>query len=205
MAWGAFLSSETLTVDGDFEAYQVAGGGAAVVIQLGPLETAVLNFNIASVVGEVDDLEIQILQGTRISSGNTYDAAGATTTVDIDTAADTQPDDYYIGMYHRPTTGGEIADVRLITDYDGTTNDRLTLDHAMVGSPSSGEGYEIFQMHGISFIITAETVPIDADPQNAKITVNGQAGEFVIARAKRTGTTDAHKTVMTYQLNGVSV
>lgn len=200
MAWATFVSSELLTCDANFEAFD--DGTNAIVITLNPHELLAMAFSIASEVGETDDLEIQILGGSRITTGNGLDAVTSATVMDLDTAADSEADDYYMGMYFLMTSGGEVADLREVSDYTNA-NDRITLARALSGTPSAAETYDIFHMSAIAqFLVIAETVLTEDLPQNATITVSGY--EYIIARARATGATDAHAALMTYQKDGVS-
>ena len=77
MAFGSVTESDILTVDGDFEFF--VASGQAIAIQLTPRETAALKFNVDG-AGTTDDLEIEILQGHRISSGTRPPTASQPTT-----------------------------------------------------------------------------------------------------------------------------
>lgn len=196
MAWDTFVSSEILTCDANFEAFD--DGTNAIVISLDPRKWLDMNFTIASEVGEADDLEIQILGGNRVvnNTPNGLDAVTSSTVMDLETAADSEADDYYMGMYFLMTEGGEIKEVREISDYTNT-NDRITLARALSAAPAVGENYDIFHMRAIAqFTITAETALTEDLPQNSGLLVVNFP--FVIARARSTGGADAHKALMTY-------
>ena len=77
MAFGPVNTSAILTVDDDFEF--LTDGTDAIVIQLTPRETATLNF-VVDAAGTTDDLEIEVIQGHRISTGNGLDGLPPPTT-----------------------------------------------------------------------------------------------------------------------------
>ncbi len=203
MAWSTFTSSELLTCDANFEAFH--DGTDAIVLTLTPRELLDLNFTIASEVGEADDLEIQVLGGNRVVDGSAVVANTTDTLIGI-AVADTEADDYYMGMYLNMTTGGETKDIREIADYDktgGTAEDQCTLVRALTGTPSVAETCSIYHMRPISqFIIVAETTLTEDLPQNSGVTVMGFP--YIIVRARATGGTDAHIALMTYAKDGVS-
>ncbi len=201
MARSAVVESELLTCDANFEAFH--DGTKAIIISPNPRELFTFSFSIASEVGELDDLEIQILAGHLITTGNGLDAVTSSTVMDLDTAADSEANDYYMGMYFNMTTGGELKDIREIEDYVNT-DDRITLVRALSAAPAAAETYDIYHMSVMSqFIITAELNLTEDLPQNARIDVMGPAK--LIARARSTGGTDAHIALMSYQGDGVSV
>ncbi|KKN79579.1 hypothetical protein LCGC14_0337830 [marine sediment metagenome] len=200
MAWGTATTSALLTTDANFEAFD--DGTNAIVLSLNPRELVDLVFSIASEIGEADDLEIQILGGSRIINNGITGTITSDTVIDL-AAGDNEANDFYMGMYFLMTTGGEIKDVREIVDYVSST-DAATLVRALSGTPTITETYDIFHMRAIAqFIITAETVLTEDLPQNAGVTISGVP--FVIARARSTGATDAHIALMTYRVDGVSI
>ncbi len=205
MAWSAFTSSALLTCDANFEAFH--DGTDAIVLTLNPRELLDLNFTIASEVGEMDDLEIQVLGGNRVVSASAVVTNTTDTLIGI-AVADTELDDYYMGMYLLMDAGegGESKDIREISDYDksgGTAEDQCTLVRALTGTPSVGETISIYHMRPISqFTITAETALTEDLPQNSGVTVMGFP--FIIVRARATAGNDAHIALMTYTKDGVS-
>ena len=200
MAWGSVTTSALLTCDANFEAFD--DGTNAIVLSLNPRELVDLVFSIASEIGEADDLEIQILGGSRIINNGITGTITSDTVIDL-AAGDNEADDFYMGMYFLMTTGGEIKDVREIVDYVSST-DAATLVRALSGTPTITETYDIFHMRAIAqFIITAETTLTEDLPQNAGVTISGVP--FVIARARATAGTDAHIALMTYRKDGVSI
>ena len=203
MAWASGVSSELLTCDANFEAFH--DGSKAIVLTLNPRELLDLNFTIASEVGEVDELEIQVLGGNRVVAGSAPLASSTDTLIGL-ASGDTEADDYYMGMYLNMQQGGELKDVREISDYlktGGTVEDQCTLVRALTGTPSTAEQCDVFHMRPIAqFLIIAETTLTEDLPQNSGISVMGFP--YVIARARSTGGTDAHIALMTYTKDGVS-
>ena len=203
MAWDAFASSELLTCDANFEAFH--NGTDAIIISTTPREFVDFNFTIASEVGEVDDLEIQILGGNRVVSASAILASSTDTLIGL-ASGQTEADDYYMGMYLAMTQGGETKDIREISDYiktGGTVEDQCTLVRALSGTPSTAEQCSIFHMRPVSqFIIKAETTLTEDLPQNGGVLLVGHP--YYIARARSTGGTDAHIALMTYTPDGVS-
>ena len=201
MARASVVVSALLTCDANFEAFH--DGTKAIIISPNSRERASLTFSIASEVGEVDDLEIQICGGQLISTGNALDAVTSDTIMDLDTAADSEANDFYMGMLFNMTTGGELKDVREIADYTNA-NDRITLLRALSGTPSAAEIYDIYHMTSMQqFIITAEITLTEDLPQTARLEVEGP-GKLIV-RARSTGGTDAHIALMSYQLDNVNV
>ncbi len=201
MTRASVVESELLTCDANFEAFH--DGTKAIIISPNPRELVSFTFSIASEVGELDDLEIQILAGQLITTGNGLDAVTSSTVMDLDTAADSEANDYYMGMYFNMTTGGELKDIREIADYTNS-DDRITLVRALLGAPTAAETYDIYHMAPYSqFKIKSEQTLTEDLPQNARVDVMGPAK--LIARARSTGGTDAHIALMSYQLDGVSV
>lgn len=194
MGFATVVESALLTTDANFEAFH--DGTKAIIIVPTPREITHFTFSIASEVGETDDLEIQICGGNRITDGNGLEGTIGDTVMDLDTAADSEANDYYMGMLFNMTSGGELKDVREIADYTNS-NDRMTLIRALTGTPSSGETYAIYHMAVLSqFLIIAETTLTEDLPQIAQIDV--PAKPFLIARARSTGGTDAHIALMSF-------
>ena len=117
MGWAVPVSSEVMTTDANFEAFH--DGTDAIIITLNPRELLDINVSIASEVGEVDDLEVQVLGGNRVVSASGL-LAGSTNTLIGLNSGDTEADDYYMGMYLGMTQGDETKDIREISDYDKT-------------------------------------------------------------------------------------
>lgn len=202
MAWGTFTESDFLTVDANFE-FLVASG-QAVVLALNPRETATLAFNIDA-AGTTDDLEIEILQGHRISNGNGLDGATAADDLELNTTADGfTTDDDMNGLYIIMTSGDEAGEGRLIVD-SVAADDGVNLSHALSGTPSAAETYALYRFAPYRITLDPQTT-IDSDNQNnASVSVTAVNGQYVAVVARATGATDAHRVRMSYQVDGVSV
>lgn len=201
MARDGFVSSALLTCDANFEAFH--DGTTAIVIEPAPREITDFTFSIASEVGEVDDLEIQILAGHRVVTDSVTQTITSSTVFEL-ADADDEAADYYMGMYALMTSGGEVADLREISDMttSGSTP-TITLVRALSGTPSTTETCDVFHLGVIAqFIITAETALTEDLPQNAFIKASSYP--VIIARARSTGATDAHIALMSYNGDGVS-
>ena len=122
-------------------------------------------------------------------------------------AAPADIDDYYNGCMFIMKTGGEIADMRMVIEYDasgGTEEGFITLDAALGGTPAIAETYDIYRVAPIpdgAGSITGTTSMDETDPQWDEFGASGY--EFLIPRAKRSGSTDAHKMIMTYAVDRV--
>lgn len=205
MAWAGTVISEDLAADGNFEAFTMSG--AAIFITLNPREllSAVINTDWDG--AGTDELEVQVLAGHQISSGNTPDAVNSTTTIELDTAAgapDAQTaDDDLTGRYFVMTTGGEIAEVRLIVSSQAS-DDEVTLDHALTGSPETSETYNLYSLAVVDQFLIGLADPAEDVNMAASISVMGYPVVLVMARV--TGTpTNAPTCRLTYDLDGVSI
>ncbi len=197
--WASPVTSALLTCDANYEAFH--DGSAAIVIFPNPREICQFTFSIASEVGEVDDLEWQILGGNRIINYGITGTIGSTTVIDL-AAGDSEADDFYMGMHFLMTSGGELKDLREIVDSVNST-DAVTLIRALSGTPTITETYDIFNMGEVDQgTITAETTLTEDLTQKALVAVSGYP--CLIARARSTGGTDAHIALMTYTLDNVS-
>jgi hypothetical protein len=201
MAWSAVSTTDFLTCDANFEF--LVESGQAKIITLNPRETAQLVFNVDA-AGVTDDLEIEILQGHRISNGSGLDGATSTSDVELNTSVDSfTTDDDMNGLYIIMTSGGEAGEGRLIVD-SVAADDGVNLSHALSGTPSATETYALYRFSPFRFTMDPQTT-VDSDNQNnAGITVHGANGEYVAVVARSTGATDAHRVRMSYQLDGVS-
>ncbi len=205
MAWAGTVISEDLAADGNFEAFTTSG--AAIFITLNPRELLSLTINTDWDGAGTDELEIQVLGGHQISSGNTPDAVNTASTIELDTAAgapDAQAaDDDLTGRYFVMTTGGEIAEVRLIVSSQAS-DDEVTLDHALSGSPETSETYDLYSLGIISQFLIDLADPAEDVPMAMSLTVVGYPVVLVMARV--TGTpTDSPTARLTYDKDGVSV
>lgn len=207
MAWAGTVISEDLAPDGNFEAFRTSG--AAIFITLNPRELLSGVINTDWDGAGTDELEVQVLAGHQISSGNTLDDGTPTTTfLPLDTAAgapDAQAnDDDLTGRYIVMTQGGEIADVRLIVSSVAST-DGVTLDHALSGTPThTTETYDLYSLAVIDQFIIDLADPAEDVNMAAQISVTGFPVVLVMARV--TGTpTDTPTCRLTYDKDGVSI
>jgi hypothetical protein len=203
MAWGTFTQSDWLTVDANFEF--LVETSDPLVIALNPRETVSLKFNIDA-AGTTDDLEIEVLQGHQISTGNTLDGATSTTDVELDTAADGfSTDDDMNGTYILFITSGSArGEGRLITD-SVAADDGVNLSHAVTAGVAASDPYALYRFAPVRFTLDPQTT-IDSDNQNnAEISVSAINGQYVAVVARATGATDAHRVRMSYQTDGVSI
>lgn len=199
MAFGSVTSSDFLTLDANFEAFEVSG--VAIAVQLAFGESVTFRFNVDA-VGTTDDIEIEVLTGHRISTGNGLDAAASATSLDLDTAADAfTADDDMNSTYLVMTSGGESGEMRLITDSTAAA-DTVVLDHALSGTPSAAETYDLYRMNSVLNTIDMSAAVSETAPHNKGITRSWTSGEFVMVRARATGATDAHRIQMSYHEDG---
>ncbi len=205
MAWAGTVISEDLAADGNFEA--VTTSGAAIFSTLNPRELLSGTINVDWDGAGTDELEVQVLAGHQISSGNTPDAVNSTTTIELDTAAgapDAQTaDDDLTGRYFVMTTGGEIAEVRLIVSSQAS-DDEVTLDHALSGSPETSETYDLYSLAVVQQFLIDLANPAEDVNMAEPISVMGFPVVLVMARV--TGTpTDSPTCRLTYDKDGVSI
>jgi hypothetical protein len=204
MAWAGKVISEDLAADGNFEAFTTSG--AAIFITLNPRELLSSVINIDWDGAGTDEVEIQVLGGHQISSGNTPDVVTDASNISLDTAAgfpDAQTaDDDLTGRYFVMTTGGEIAEVRLITS-SAASDDSIVLDHALSDAPETSETYDLYSLAVINqFLIDLADPAEDVNLAQAS-TVMGYPVVLVMARV--TGTpTDSPTVRLTYDKDGVS-
>ncbi len=202
MAFGTRTDSDFLTVDANFEAFVEASD--PLLITLNPRETVSITIHVDA-AGVTDDLEIEILQGHQLSTGNTLDGATSTTDVELDTAADGfSTDDDMNGLYIAfITSGAGQGEVRLIVD-SVAADDGVVLSHAMTLA-SAGDPYALYKLAPFRFIMDPQTT-IDSDNQNNdSIAVDARNGRYVLISARADGATDAHRARVSYQVDGVSI
>lgn len=204
MAWAGTVISEDLAPDGIFEAFTTSG--AAIFITLNPRELLSLTINTDWDGAGTDELEIQVLGGHQISSGNTPDAVNSASALELDTAAgfpDAQAnDDDLTGRYFVMTTGDETAEVRLIISSQAS-DDEVTLDHVLTGSPETSETYDLYSLGVISQFLIDLADPAEDVNLAQSLTVMGYPVVLVMARV--TGTpTDSPTCRLTYDKDGVS-
>ncbi len=202
MAWGSMVESAILPVDAAFEFF--TDGTDAIVLELNPQETVTFFFNVDA-AGTADDLEIEILQGHRISNGNGLDGATGADDLELDTVAEAfSSDDDLNGTYIIMTSGDEQGQGRLIID-SVAADDGVNLSHALTGTPSAAETYDRYRFSPFRFLMDPQTT-ISSDAQNNDgIAVSAANGRYVAVVARADGGTDAHRVQMSYQRGGESV
>lgn len=205
MTWAGTVISEDLAPLGNFEAFTTSG--AAIFITLNPREllSAVINTDWDG--AGTDELEVQVLAGHQISSGNTPDAVNTASTIELDTVAgapDAQTaDDDLTGRYFVMTTGDETAEVRLIISSQAS-DDEVTLDHALTGSPETSETYDLYSLAVIDQFLIDLADP--AEDVNMAQTISVMGYPVVLVMARVTGTpTNAPTCRLTYDKDGVSI
>lgn len=195
------VTSISLIVDADYEAFQTSSG-VAFIVRLKPQELATVHINLDA-VGTTDNFEYLILGGSKMATGGTYDAVTDASNVDLDTVVHPMTtDDEFVGIYLVQTNGGEAGEFRLIID-SSQGDDGVTLDHALSGTPSVGETYDLYRLGAIQAgtIVPLTTVTVD-NPQNVITSVLGP--EYIVVLGRSAGATDAHLAYMTVQKNGVT-
>jgi len=203
MAFGTFTESIFLTVDANFE-FMESVAGTAIVLTLNPRETVSILFNVDA-AGTADDLEIEILQGHRISTGNGLDGATGAADIELDTAADGfSTDDDMNGLYIIMTSGDESGEGRLIID-SVASDDGVVLSHDLSGTPSATETYDLYRFSPFRFTMDPQTTISSNAQNNDSITMNAVNGQFVAIVARADGATDAHRIQLSHQVDGVSV
>ena len=204
MAFAARVVSSFLTVGNNYEF--IKDGADAFALQLTPRETVTLVFNFDA-AGTTDDIEIEILQGHRESSGNTFDSVTDASNLELDTAADgfTNDDDMN-GLFITITdaAAAERGEGKLITD-SAAVDDGVVLATALSSAPSAAESYDLWRLSAVWNFIMNTFTPTDDIPHNGRVTVDAADGEWVLVRARRDGVTDAHRVRFSYQRDGVSV
>ena len=209
MAWRTPVISAPLMCDANYEVF-LDTNGSPLIIQLKPREVVHMVFNLVTELA-TDTGDWQILGGHRIiKDGVLPQAATGTTTLGLaagDYAAPADVDDYYNGCMFVMKSGGEIADLRMVVEYDasgGTEEGFITLAAVLSGTPSISEIYDVYRVAPIpdgSGSITGTTTMDEADPQWDEFGASGY--EFLIPRAKASGGVDAHVMIMSYAIDGV--
>jgi len=208
MARLSFIKSEKLDLTAASLFFSDNAGSLINVVQLNSRELCVVQFAF-EIVGTTDDITWEILSGTLISSGNTFDADSSDTThADLDTVADGGAlEDEFKGDYLVVTAGTAVNQARLITAFDTATNDRVTITPAWTADTDLGDTYDIYSL-GIyqdgtmDVSILTATPTVDLFHRTPPISVVGP--EFLLFRAQG-GATDAHNAWVLTQKDGVSV
>ncbi len=210
MAWRAPIISAPLAILAPYEVF-LDSDGNPIIIQLKPREIIHFVFNLITELA-TDTGDWQVLGGHKIISGGVLPQVAESTTqmglAAADFAAPADVDDYYNGCMFIVTNGdNESGDLRMIVEYDasgGAQSGLITLAAALGGTPASGELYDVYRvapiLNGSGSIIGTTTMD-EADPQWDEFGASGY--EFLIPRAKRSGSTDAHSMILTYAIDGV--
>lgn len=138
VATGA-IDADALATDGVDE---IAAAVAAAV------DTAAISAEIAAVQTVVDDLDTRIpaslLNGKMRATNQLFDstADSGTTTTFVDAAITALPDDQIVGNWVEFTSGNAQYNVRLITDFDSTTN-TVTFTPAATSAILVGDNYNV--------------------------------------------------------------
>ncbi len=203
MAWGTRTDSDFLTVDANFEAFVEASD--PLLITLNPRETVSITIHVDA-AGVTDDLEIEILQGHQLSTGNTLDGLTTTSDFELDTAADGfSTDDDMNGLYIAFITSGSSRGlVRLIID-SVAADDGVVPTHAVITTTAAGDPYALYKMAAFRFTMDPQTTTDSDNQNNDSITVDARNGQYVLISARADGATDAHRVRVSYQVDGVSV
>ena len=202
MAWGTFTKSDFLLVDDDFEFF--VASGQAIVLALNPRETVSILFNVDA-AGTTDDLEIEVMQGHRISDGNGLDGVTTSSDLELDTAADSfATDDDMNGLFIVMTSGDEAGEGKLIVD-SVAADDGVNLENALSLAPAATETYALYRLSPLRVTMDPQTTLTDNAQNNDSVTVHAVNGQYVLIRARATGATDAHRVQLSYQRDGVSV
>lgn len=205
MARAAFAKSEKLDLTASSLFFST--GSAIIALQANPREIIVAQF-LFDIVGTTDDITWEILSGTRISTGNTFDADSSDTThADLDTAADGGAlIDEFNGDYLVVTAGTAVNQARVITDFETATNDRVTITPAWTADTDLGDTYDIFSLNvyqtGLMDVVALTATPtVDLFHRTPPIVLVGP--EWFFFRAKG-GATNAHNAWVVTQKDGVN-
>ncbi len=201
MAFSTPITSAALTVTAAWEAFQLTGGGEA-IINANPRALIPIHINL-NAVGTTDNFDWRILAGMKEGAQGDWDAVTDASNLDLETTVHPMTtDDEFAGLYVVAANGGEDGEWRLITA-STASDDGITVDHAFSGAPDAGELYDIYRM-GIILegVIVPLTTPTIGNPQHVIMTLSGY--EYYVILGKRTGSTDAHIAYMTSQNDGVS-
>ena len=200
MVWQAFGESERQVLDANYEFLKQ--GSDALVISLNPRELVNMVFTVEEVGVPTDNVEIQILGGHRVATGDALDGATSASDVELDTVANPfTNDDELNGTYLIMTSGGEQGEGRLIID-SVAADHGVNLSHALSAQPSATETYDLYRFGVIQDLEIAVATPSEDEPNTAFTIVSGW--QFVAVLARRTGVTDAHVLRMTYSKDGVN-
>ena len=125
--------------------------------------------------------------------------------MELNTASDSfATDDDMNGTFIVMTSGDEQGEGKLITD-SVAADDGVVLENGLSAAPSASETYALYRLGAVYNITLDSATPTDDIPHNARVTVDAVDGEWVLVRARRDGTTDAHRARVSYQRDGVSI
>ena len=203
MAFSTPLLTAFLAVGSNYDFVTV--GPDAVALQLNPRETVTLAFNFDA-AGTTDDLEIEVLQGHRVSDGNGLAGATGNDDLELNAADGFSTDDDMNGVFIVMTSGDEEGEGKLIDDSVASDNG-VNLISALTGTPSATETYALYRLSAVYNFILSSAVPTDDIQHNARVTLDAADGEWVLVRARNInpGGTDAHRVRFSHLRDGVSI
>lgn len=209
MAWGTVVLTARVATNNSTVPQFADDGTDITVVTLNPRELLSGTF-IVDFTGTTDDVDCIVYGGQLITSG-TADAGSATTTLDLNTAGGTPlatsalNDDDLISMVCVITGGAAEGDIRMITDFDGTTNDRITVANNW---STTTDNTSVYSIYSISPIIGPITISVDQDPSLGdmnSVTFQVVGHKYVLFAAYQPGgTTDTHNFQVAYEIDGVS-
>lgn len=193
MAWGSLVQSSILTVDANYEFLTNSGDNDAFIIELAQGESGTLVLHVDVAGTPTDDLEVQVVGGPRISTGNALDGATAGDDLELDTAADGfSTDDDMNGLHIIMTSGDEQGEGRLIID-SVAADDGVNLSHALSGTPSAAETYDLYAFGKIyEFTLPLATAAED-EPNTKRLSLSWLQGHYIGVKTRASGSTDAHR------------
>ena len=206
-SWGTVGLTQRKTTNSSTIPQFATNGTDVVVVSLNPRELVVLTY-IVDFTGTTDDVICRVNSGTLITSG-TADAGSATNTLDLATAGGTPittatlDDDDLIGMTVIITGGAAEGDIRMITDFDGTTNDRITVANNFSTTTDNTSTYSIYAFSPI----LSWRMPVDQDPSlldNTTKTIKVTGYDYLAFSAYQSGTTDTHNFQVAYRKDGLT-
>lgn len=202
IAWGTWTQAEVLTVDANYEFLKDSAGTDAIVLAPGAFDYIDFFFRVDVAGTPTDDVEIQIVGGHRVSTGNGLDGATGAADLELDTAADGfSVDDDMNGRHIIMTSGGEQGEGRLITD-SVAADDGVNLSHALSGTPSATETYDLYDFAVAMALTIATATAAEDEPNTADAMIRGKP--YVAVKVRADGATDSHRVFMSYRLGTVT-
>lgn len=200
MALGTVQTSAVLTV-GNTKLPFLTTGGEVMVIGLNPREGVNISFAITDLVGTpTDNVDWEVLGGVRLASSETSQAGGSTTTCKLQ-SGQSAVDGFFRGCYIVFESGTYKGKMGVITGYVGSTL-VATFTPALAGAPDS-HAYSIYSFRPIDSGQISKTA-LGVEQFHVSGTRIIAPPYFLSLRADRDGTTDAHKAIARYQVDGVS-